>query len=241
MFNFDVPNVVSNMKIVVFTGSGISQESGIATFRDSNGLWKNYNIEDICTSEALKRDRMKVIDFYNMRRKEVLSKEPNKAHLALVKLEDYHDVEIITQNIDDLHERAGSTKVTHIHGEIRKLRSSIDELATVPIEGWEQQYDALHHDGSLLRPFVVLFDENVPMYSIAQQILNRADIVVVIGTSLQVTPAKYLINELSHNIPIHVVDPNIPKIEGVNRSCVRYITKLATVGVPELVNELIKA
>ena len=148
-------------KIVVFTGAGISADSGIATFRDSDGLWANYRIEDVCTPEALFRNRENVIDFYNIRRKELLGKHPNSAHLALVELEKKYHVEIITQNIDDLHERAGSTKITHLHGELRKLRSEIDELATVPIEGWEQKIDSLHPDGSQLRPFVVFFGENV--------------------------------------------------------------------------------
>ena len=224
------------MKIVVFTGAGISRESGIATFRDSDGLWAQYRIEDVCTPEALARDRNKVIDFYNMRRREVLGKEPNAAHRALVELERHHDVEIITQNIDDLHERAGSRKVTHLHGEIRKLRSSRDELATVPIEGWEQKYDARHPDGSLLRPFVVFFGESVPMLGPAVEITRTADLMIVVGTSLQVYPAASLVHYLPPGTPIHIVDPNTPDLYAANLHVIR---EPASTGVPRLVKELL--
>lgn len=151
-------------KIVVFTGAGMSADSGLSTFRDADGLWDRYRIEDVCTPEALAKNRQLVIDFYNIRRKELLSKEPNAGHLAIRRLEDYFEVEVITQNIDDLHERAGSSRITHLHGELRKLRSSIDETLTVPIEGWKQEYDTRCKDGSLLRPFVVFFGESVPMF-----------------------------------------------------------------------------
>ncbi len=217
------------MKIVVFTGAGISRESGIATFRDSDGLWANYRIEDVCTPEALARNREGVIDFYNMRRREVLSKEPNAAHRALVELERHFDVEIITQNIDDLHERAGSTRVTHLHGEVRKLRSSRDELATVPIEGWEQKYDTRHPDGSLLRPFVVFFGESVPMLDRAIEITRTADMMIVVGTSLQVYPAASLVHYLRPGTPIYIVDPNAPDTRLKN---LHVIQEPASVGVP---------
>lgn len=224
------------MKIVVFTGAGISRESGIATFRDSDGLWANHRIEDVCTPEALARNRNGVIDFYNMRRREVLSKEPNAAHRALVDLERKFDVEIITQNIDDLHERAGSSRVTHLHGEIRKLRSSVDELATVTIEGWEQQYDARHPDGSLLRPFVVFFGENVPMLDRAVEITRTADLMIVVGTSLQVYPAASLVHRLRPGTPIYIIDPNTPDIRLADLNIIR---EPASVGVPRLVGELL--
>ncbi len=225
------------MKIVVFTGAGISRESGIATFRDSDGLWASYRIEDVCTPEALARNREGVIDFYNMRRREVLSKEPNAAHRALVDLEQRFEVEVITQNIDDLHERGGSTRVTHLHGEIRKLRSSRDELATVPIEGWEQQYDTRHPDGSLLRPFVVFFGESVPMLDRAVEITRTADVMIVVGTSLQVYPAASLVHYLQPETPIYIIDPNTPDAHLKN---LRVIREPASVGVPQLVKELLK-
>lgn len=224
------------MKIVVFTGAGISRESGIATFRDSDGLWANYRIEDVCTPEALIRNRNGVIDFYNMRRREILSKAPNAAHRALVELERKFDVEIITQNIDDLHERAGSANVTHLHGEIRKLRSSINETATVPIEGWEQKYDTRHPDGSLLRPYVVFFGENVPMLERAIEITRSADLMIVVGTSLQVYPAASLVHRLRPGTPIYIIDPNTPNVSLPNLHVIR---EPASVGVPQLVDELL--
>ena len=224
------------MKIVVFTGAGISRESGIATFRDSDGLWANHRIEDVCTPEALLRNRNGVIDFYNMRRREILSKAPNAAHRALVELERKFDVEIITQNIDDLHERAGSANVTHLHGEIRKLRSSINETATVPIEGWEQKYDTRHPDGSLLRPYVVFFGENVPMLERAIEITRSADLMIVVGTSLQVYPAASLVHRLRPGTPIYIIDPNTPNVSLPNLHVIR---EPASVGVPQLVDELL--
>ena len=178
--------------IVILTGAGISADSGISTFRDSDGLWANYRIEDVCTPEALARNRAQVIEFYNIRRKELLEKEPNAAHIALAELEREQDVCVITQNIDDLHERAGSKNILHLHGELRKLRSSRNEMATVPIEGWEQKLDTKHPDGSLLRPFVVFFGESVPMLERAIEITEKADILVIIGTSLNVYPAASL-------------------------------------------------
>lgn len=160
---------------------GVSADSGISTFRDSDGLWDKYRIEDVCTPEALARNRKTVIDFYNIRRRELLSKEPNAGHYAIRKLEDHFDVEVVTQNIDDLHERAGSTHVTHLHGELRKLRSSADESLVVPIEGWEQHLDDRAPDGSLLRPFVVFFGEGVPMFDRAARIAATADLLIVVG------------------------------------------------------------
>lgn len=151
-------------KIVVFTGAGMSADSGIATFRDADGLWANYRIEDVCTPEALVRNRALVIDFYNMRRREMLAAQPNAGHLAIAGLERDFDVEVVTQNVDDLHERAGSTRVTHLHGELRKLRSMRNPDVIVPIEGWEQPLDATGPDGALLRPHIVFFGEPVPMF-----------------------------------------------------------------------------
>ena len=229
--------------IVVLTGAGISADSGIATFRDSDGLWANYRIEDVCTPEALARNRAQVIEFYNIRRKELLEKEPNAAHIALAELECEQEVCVITQNIDDLHERAGSKNIVHLHGELRKLRSSWNEMATVPIEGWEQKLDEKHPDGSLLRPFVVFFGESVPMLEKAIEITEQADVLVIIGTSLNVYPAASLVNFVRPNVPIYIVDPavnttgaafNAPRIPNP----ITYIAKRAAVGVPELVKQL---
>lgn len=225
-------------RLVVFTGAGISADSGIATFRDSNGLWANYRIEDVCTPEALVRNRKLVIDFYNERRKEVLSKKPNAGHLALKELENHFDVRVITQNIDNLHERAGSSHVLHLHGEITKLRSSNDDLATVPLEGWEQPLDMRHPDGSLLRPYVVFFGEAVPYFEKAIEIAQTADIFVVVGTSLAVYPAASLIYNIRPNVPVYLVDPGQPALANVGNK-VTHIKEKSATGLPKLVNILI--
>jgi NAD-dependent deacetylase len=222
-------------KLVIFTGAGISAESGIATFRASDGLWANYRIEDVCTPEALENNRPEVIEFYNMRRKEVLTKAPNAAHIGLKQLEDRFDVQIITQNVDDLHERAGSKNILHLHGEIRKLCSSYDVSQTVDLDGWEQKQDALHADGSLLRPFIVFFGEQVPLLGRAVEITATADIFVVIGTSLQVYPAASLLNYVRPNVPVYVIDPNVPAIS-LPRNPLHIIQKSATEGIVELVD-----
>ena len=224
-------------KLVVFTGAGISAESGIATFRASDGLWANYRIEDVCTPEALISNRDAVIDFYNLRRKEVLTKEPNAAHLGLKDLEKHFDVQIITQNIDDLHERAGSKKILHVHGEIRKLCSSRDVSQTVNLEGWEQTKDARHPDGSLLRPFVVFFGEGVPLLGDAIELTAQADIFVVIGTSLQVYPAASLLNYTRPNVPVYVIDPGVLQITLPNNP-LHIIQKSATEGILELIKSI---
>ncbi len=225
-------------KIVVFTGAGMSADSGLSTFRDADGLWDNYRIEDVCTPEALVKNRKLVIDFYNIRRKELLSKKPNAGHLAIRQLEDYFEIEVITQNIDDLHERAGSSHITHLHGELRKLRSSMNETLTVPIEGWKQEYDTRCEDGSLLRPFVVFFGEGVPMFDRATQIASTADIFVIVGTSLAVYPAASLVRYIRHDVPVFVVDPNKPDIRGIYNP-IEVIQMRASDGVPLLTEKLI--
>ena len=224
-------------RIVVFTGAGVSADSGIATFRDSDGLWANYRIEEVCTPEALSNNREKVIDFYNQRRKEMLEKEPNAAHIALAKLEQAgkFDVQIVTQNSDNLHERAGSRNVTHLHGELTKLRSSLNELDTVPINGWKQDPLLRHADGSLLRPFVVFFGENVPMLNRAVEIARRADVFVVIGSSLQVYPAASLLYFIRKDIPLFVVDPKPLDLKEIPNSTQSIATRAAE-GVPLLVD-----
>ena len=198
------------MKIVVFTGAGVSADSGIATFRDSDGLWANYRIEDVCTPEALARDRETVIRFYNIRRKELFEREPYAGHYAIAGLEKHFDVEVVTQNVDNLHERAGSTRVTHLHGELMKLRSSRNPDLIVPIEGWEQTLDATAPDGSLLRPHIVFFGESVPMFDAATRIVATADILIVVGTSLAVYPAASLVHYARPGVPVYLVDPGTP-------------------------------
>mgnify|MGYP000523681915 FL=1 len=224
-------------KIVVFTGAGMSADSGIATFRDADGLWANYRIEDVCTPEALVRNRALVIDFYNMRRREMLAAQPNAGHLAIAGLERDFDVEVVTQNVDDLHERAGSTRVTHLHGELRKLRSMRNPDVIVPIEGWEQPLDATGPDGALLRPHIVFFGEPVPMFERAAEIAAQAEVMVVVGTSLAVYPAASLVRYVRPEVPIYLVDPGTPDVSGI-RNPLTVIRKRATEGVPELVELL---
>ena len=224
-------------RLVVFTGAGMSADSGLATFRDSDGLWANYRIEDVCTPEALARNRALVIEFYNKRRRELLAARPNAGHEAIAALERDFAVEVVTQNVDDLHERAGSTHVTHLHGELRKLRSSRNPDLIVPIEGWEQKLDATAPDGSLLRPHIVFFGESVPMFERAAEIAARAEIMVVVGTSLAVYPAASLVRYAQPGVPIYLVDPGHPDTTGI-RNPLTVIPKRAAEGVPELVDLL---
>lgn len=224
-------------RIVVFTGAGMSADSGLSTFRDADGLWANYRIEDVCTPEALAKNRALVVEFYNMRRREMLRAEPNAGHLAVAAMERHFDVEVVTQNVDDLHERAGSTRVTHLHGELTKLRSMRNPDLVVPIEGWEQRLDATAPDGAPLRPHIVFFGESVPMFERAAEIAASADVMVVVGTSLAVYPAASLVRYARPDVPIYVVDPGQPDIRGI-RNPLTVIPKRAAEGVPELVELL---
>ena len=224
-------------KIVVFTGAGVSADSGISTFRDADGLWATYRLEDVCTPEALKRNRALVVEFYNIRRKELFSVEPNPAHYAIAELEKHFDVEVVTQNVDNLHERAGSSRVTHLHGELMKLRSERNPNLIVPIEGWEQKMDDRAEDGALLRPHIVFFGESVPMFDRATQIAGEADIMVVVGTSLAVYPAAMLVRYAKAGVPIYVVDPGNPDVSMI-RNPLTHIKERGAVGVPQLVEML---
>ena len=225
--------------IVVFTGAGVSAESGLGTFRDADGLWEKYRIEDVCTHEAWLRNPHLCVDFYNARRKDTLAAKPNAAHYAIAKLQQaIPGTQIITQNLDDLHERAGATDVIHLHGEITKLRSENNETATVPLDGWEQHYGDRHPDGSLLRPYIVFFGEGVPYFSAACEVAGQADMMIVVGTSLNVYPAASLLHYAPAGIPIYVIDPGEPEL-GIWRDKVTHIKQQASVGVPELVNKLI--
>lgn len=224
-------------RIVVFTGAGVSADSGLATFRDADGLWANYRIEDVCTPEALMRNRALVIEFYNLRRKELLKTEPNAAHYAIAELEQWFDVEVVTQNVDNLHEQAGSTRVTHLHGELMKLRSQSNPSLIQPIEGWEQKLDDRAEDGSLLRPHIVFFGESVPMFDRATQIAREADVMVVVRTSLAVYPAASLVQYAKAGIPIYVVDPGDPDVRMI-RNPLTHIKERGAVGVPQLVDML---
>ena len=221
-------------KLVVLTGAGISAESGLKTFRDSDGLWNGYNIEDVATPRAWKKDKQLVLDFYNMRRKDVANAQPNAAHIGLAELEKYFDVHIITQNIDDLHERAGSTKVLHLHGEIFKMRSELNENLIYEIRK-DILLGDIAEDGAQLRPHIVWFEEPVPMIEQAAQIAEAADIFVVIGTSLVVYPAAGLVHYTKPAIPKFIIDKNIPYSSMYN---ITAINKPATQGITELIKLL---
>ena len=222
---------------MVFTGAGVSADSGIATFRDANGLWANYRVEDVCTPEALRNNRAQVVEFYNMRRKESLSKEPNAGHYAIARMEEWAEVIVITQNVDNLHERAGSKNVLHLHGELMKLRSERNPNLIYDIDGWEQPLDEKGEDGAVLRPHIVFFGEDVPMFNPACRIVEDADILVVVGTSLQVYPAAYLVDYAKAGTPIYVVDPGTPDISRI-RNEVIHIQERGAVGMPQLEQQL---
>jgi NAD-dependent deacetylase len=224
-------------KIVVFTGAGVSADSGVATFRDANGLWANYRVEDVCTPEALRNNRAQVVEFYNKRRKESLSKEPNAGHYAIARMEEWAEVIVITQNVDNLHERAGSKNVLHLHGELMKLRSERNPNLIYDINGWEQPLDEKAEDGALLRPHIVFFGEDVPMFNPACRIVEDADILVVVGTSLQVYPAAYLVDYAKAGTPIYVVDPGTPDISRI-RNEVIHIQERGAIGMPQLEQQL---
>lgn len=229
---------MSRKKIVVFTGAGISADSGIATFRDADGLWANYRIEEVCTPEALKNNRAKVIEFYNMRRRESLTKQPNDGHYAIASMEEWADVCIITQNVDNLHEQAGSTRVLHLHGELMKLRSESNSDLIYDINGWEQSLNARGEDGALLRPHIVFFGESVPMFDTACKIVEQADILIVVGTSLAVYPAASLVYYVrDRQVPIYLVDPGTPDTRLI-KNPLAHIKERGAVGVPQLVEQL---
>jgi NAD-dependent deacetylase len=226
-------------RVVVFTGAGVSADSGIATFRDADGLWANYRIEEVCTPEALKNCREKVIEFYNLRRRESLTKKPNAGHYAIAAMEEWADVSVITQNVDNLHEQAGSTRVLHLHGELMKLRSEKNPDLIYDInDGWEQSLDARAEDGALLRPHIVFFGEDVPMFDKACKVVESADILVVVGTSLAVYPAAMLVFYVrDKKVPIYLVDPGTPDTALI-RNPLTHIKERGAVGVPMLVEQL---
>lgn len=204
---------MSKKKLVVLTGAGMSAESGLKTFRDNDGLWENYSLEEVATPRGFKANPQLVLDFYNMRRRDVAAAQPNGGHKALAALEKDFDVRIITQNIDDLHERAGSTQVLHLHGEIFKMRSVHNRNKIFPIQG-DINVGDLAGDGGQLRPHIVWFEEEVPLLETAAKMVEQADIFVVIGTSLQVYPAAGLVNYASHYIPKFIIDKSIPYTGG---------------------------
>ena len=221
-------------KCVVLTGAGISADSGLLTFRDAGGLWEGHKVTDVCTPEALECNPKLVIDFYNQRRLQADAAEPNAAHKALAELEKYYDVHIITQNVDGLHEKAGSSKVLHLHGELNKLRSVADENEIIGFTG-EQTDDVRDSKGGPMRPHIVFFGEEVPLFPQAAEEMRDADVVIIVGTSMQVYPAASLIHYAPPDADCYLVDPNP---QGVGAG-VEVITERATSGVPKLAEYLI--
>lgn len=225
-------------RIVILTGAGMSAESGISTFRDHGGLWQTHRMADLATPEAWKKNPELVLEFYNQRRKKLFEVEPNAGHKALVKLEQKYDVQIITQNVDDLHERAGSNHVLHLHGELRKASSTVDPNLVYDIGDKPIKMGDLCEKGSQLRPYVVWFGEPVPMIHEASKLVARADIFIVIGTSMVVYPAASLIHYVDEFVPKYYVDPQAFDLHGVRNLTV--MKQKAGPGVPKLVDELLK-
>lgn len=223
--------------IVVLTGAGISAESGIKTFRDADGLWEGHDIMEVASPQGWERDTKKVLQFYNQRRKQLLSVEPNAAHLAIVKLEEKYEVSVVTQNIDDLHERAGSTNVIHLHGELLKVRSTFDENLVMDWRSDLNPGDFCEHNFQL-RPHVVWFGEDVPMFSVAVELTEKADILIIIGTSLQVYPAAALMDFVKQDAKIYFIDPKPTISPGPD---ITIISEKASLGVPKLVDQLLKS
>jgi NAD-dependent deacetylase len=217
--------------LVVLSGAGISAESGLKTFRDNDGLWMGYNVEDVATPRAFKKDPGLVLDFYNMRRREVAASFPNAAHIGIAELEKDFNVTIVTQNIDDLHERGGSTNVIHLHGEIFKMRGERNENKIYEIRDVINLGD-IGEDGSQLRPHIVWFGEPVPMITEAMTIIHQADVFVLVGTSLQVYPAAGLVNYVPQHVPKYIIDKKIPYASAPANFY--FIEKPATEGVEEL-------
>ena len=224
-------------QVVVFTGAGISAESGIKTFRDAGGLWENYKIEDVATPEAWKKNQELVNEFYNARRKQVIAASPNKAHYFIADLESKFNVNVVTQNVDDFHERAGSKNVLHLHGEIMKVRSEIDPDLIYSVKNWELKIGDLCEKGSQLRPHIVWFGELVPLMDQANYLAAQADFFIVIGTSLNVYPAAGILNFVSQEVPKWLIDPSDFQLDYIKY--LNHIKSTAVDGLNQL-NEQLK-
>ena len=227
---------MSKQKIVVLTGAGMSAESGLKNFRDENGLWEGHDVMQVASPQGFAQNPELVLEFYNQRRRQLLDVSPNKGHLALAELEQGFDVSIVTQNVDNLHEKAGSSHVVHLHGELFKVRSTVNENHVLD---WEKDLilgDTDDH-GHQLRPHIVWFGEMVPMLETAAQITQQAEILIIIGTSMQVYPAASLIHYAPDETPIYFVDPK-PNIRSTDFNNLTVIPKTAAEGVPELVEQL---
>lgn len=224
-------------KLVVLTGAGISAESGLRTFRDSNGLWEGHDVMEVATPEGWQANPELVMEFYNQRRKQAREVAPNRGHQVLRELEAHFDVSIITQNVDNLHEQAGSSHIVHLHGQLMQCRSTADERLVYDMDHWELKMGDLCEKGSQLRPNIVWFGEAVPMMDEAMVITQQADILLVVGTSLIVYPAAGLVNYVRSGVPVYIVDPNRPDIGHAPHF--HFIEQKATTGLEELKNILL--
>lgn len=223
-------------KLVVLSGAGISAESGLKTFRENDGLWENHDVTEVASPEGWAKDPLLVLDFYNQRRKQLFDCKPNDGHIGLAELEKHFDVDIITQNIDDLHEQAGSKRVLHLHGELKKVRSTVDENLVYDLDGWELKWGDKCEKGSQLRPHIVWFGEAVQAIQPAMDLANMADVFVVVGTSLNVYPAAGLLNYVRPEVPVYVIDPGKPLFTPAPN--ITFINEKATVGVRQLIKLL---
>lgn len=225
-------------KLVVLTGAGISAESGIRTFRDAGGLWEEHDVMDVCSTQGWAKDKALVLEFYNQRRKQLLHVKPNAAHLGLKRLEELFDVHIITQNVDNLHEKAGSTKVLHLHGELMKVRSVLDDTKTYTLNeaNWEVKEGDKAEDGAQLRPHIVFFGEAVPAMDQAIPICESADVFAIIGTSMNVYPAAGLIHYIPKSTPVYVIDPNPVEVAVPNP--VEHFNTSAVIGLPLFIKKI---
>lgn len=224
--------------LVVLTGAGISAESGIPTFRDNGGLWEGYRVEDVASPEGWARNPAMVLDFYNQRRKRAREAEPNDGHHVIAELEEYFNVTVVTQNVDDLHERAGSTRVIHLHGSLFESRSTADESLVYPITGWQLNLGDLCEKGSQLRPNIVWFGEVVPRMEDAIVRAQQADLFLVVGTSLVVYPAAGLVHYVPYDVPKFVVDPKLPDVYGISN--LTLVEEKASTGMKRLKNQLLE-
>ncbi len=225
-------------KLVVLSGAGVSAESGIATFRDAGGLWEGYDVMEVASIDGWYKNRKLVLDFYNMRRKQAITAVPNEAHKTIAQLEAKFDVTVVTQNVDDLHEKAGSSKIVHLHGELFKSRSTLDTNLIYPVKGWELNEGDMCERGSQLRPNIVWFGEAVPLMSEAAKIVSKADVFIVVGTSLQVYPAASLVDYVSDAAHQFVIDPQMPFIQNIKNRTLLEIS--ATKGMKKVAQMLDK-
>jgi NAD-dependent deacetylase len=229
---------MTKKKLVVLTGAGVSAESGIATFRDSNGLWEGHDVMAVASPEGWAKNKSLVLEFYNQRRKQALTAQPNEGHKIIAELEQYFDTTVITQNVDNLHEKAGSTNIIHLHGELFKSQSIVDKNLIYTMESWELKLGDVCAKGSQLRPYIVWFGESVPLMSVAAEICRLADYFIVVGTSLVVYPAASLIDYVPKNTTKYIIDPKKPAISSYKNTI--FIEEKGTIGMQQVREILLK-